>query len=113
MTNVVILQTFKNMDTFSTRNLGNYPSNTASIPISGMTFPTSGNYTVQALVDGKIRNATLTGTSGNAVLFANTYPSDATVLVRIKLPVADQTDNNSYLNDPAGHIWFQFTNVPV
>lgn len=101
------------MDTFSTRNLGNYPSNTASIPISGMTFPYDGNYTVQALIDGKIRNTTLAGLAVNGVAILNSYPADATVLFRIKLPVANQLNSINYLTDPAGHIWFQFKNVPV
>lgn len=101
------------MNTFSTLNLGNFPANTASISIAGMTYPTSGNYVVEALVDGKFRTASVVAVSGNTVTIANTYPSDATVFFRVKLPVADRTDSYNYLNDANGHIWFQFTNVPV
>jgi len=101
------------MNTFATLNLGNFASNTASITIPGMTYPTSGIYGVEALVDGKFRNATVTAVMGNAVAIANTYPSDATVFFRIKLPTLDRTNSNNYLNDANGHIWFQFTNIPV
>jgi hypothetical protein len=101
------------MNTFSTLNLGNFPANTASIAVTGMTYPTSGNYAVEALIDGKFRTAAITAVMGNTVTIANTYPSDATVFFRVRLPASDRTSSNNYLNDANGHIWFQFTNVPV
>ena len=101
------------MNTYATLNLGNFPASQATIAIPGMTFPLSVNYTVQALINGVLSNVTLAGTSGNPVAIANNYPDDATVMFRIKLPSGSQTNNNNYLNDSAGHIWFQFTNIPV
>lgn len=101
------------MNTFSTINLGNFPANQTGITLPGITFPFTGNYTVQALVNGVFYNASLSGTAGNAIVINNAYPDDATVMVRIKLPSADQTNSQNYINDSAGHIWFQFTNIPV
>jgi hypothetical protein len=101
------------MNTFSTLNLGNFPANTASIVVTGMTYPTSGTYFVEALVDGKFRTASGVVVAGNTVTIANNYPSDATVFFRVRLPVSDRTSSSNYLNDANGHIWFQFTNVPV
>jgi hypothetical protein len=101
------------MNTYSTLNLGNFPANTSSIALSGITFPYTGNYTVQSLINGVWKNTTLAGVSGNAISIVNNYPDDATVMFRIKLPSGDQTNNNSYINDANGHIWFQFTNIPL
>ena len=101
------------MNTFSTLNLGNFPSTTSAITIPGMTFPTSGNYTVEALINGQFYIATIASTAGNPVTISNAYPNDATVMVRIKLPSADRTNVNNYLNDLSGHIWFQWSNVPA
>ena len=101
------------MNTFSTLNLGNFPATTSAITIPGMTFPTSGNYTVEALINGQFYLATIASTAGNPVTISNAYQNDATVMARIKLPSADRTNVNNYLNDSAGHIWFQWSNVPA
>lgn len=100
------------MTNLSVLNLGFFPkSQNATITIAGVTFPTSGTYSVEAYIDGKIVVASLVAVAGNNVAIANTYPSDANVVFRIKLPVADRTVSNNYINTSVGAIWFQFQNV--
>ena len=101
------------MNTYSTLNLGNFPSNQTAITLPAMVFPFSGNYGIEALINGQFYINTLAGTAGNPIVLVNGYPNDATVMVRIKLPVANRTDTNFYINDPSGHIWFQWTNIPA
>jgi|688.fasta_scaffold1975738_1 hypothetical protein len=101
------------MNTYSTLNLGNFPSNQTAITLPAMVFPFSGNFGIEALINGQFYINTLAGTAGNPIVLVNGYPNDATVMVRIKLPVANRIDTNSYINDPSGHIWFQWTNIPA
>jgi len=103
------------MNTYATLNLGNFPGNTATIRIGTLTYPANGTYVVESLVNGQFKSVNITGVGGSPVDIVNpaNYPEDATVLVRVKLPSGSQTASNTYLNDYNGHIWFQFTNIPV
>ena len=101
------------MNTYSTLNLGNFPSTQTAITLPAMVFPFSGNFSIEALINGQFYINTLAGTAGNPIVLVNGYANDATVMVRIKLPIANRTDTNSYINDPSGHIWFQWTNIPA
>lgn len=101
------------MNTYATLNLGNFPATQATIPIPGMIYPDAAGYTFEAIVNGVYSSQSVVSVLGNPIVIPNNFPDDATVLVRIKIPSASRTDINSYINDAAGHIWFQFTNIPV
>jgi hypothetical protein len=101
------------MNTFSTLNLGNFPASQTSIPIPGMVYPNADGYTFEALVNGVFSVQVIVSVLGAQIAIPNNFPDDATVMVRIKIPTANRTLTNTYINDSAGHIWFQFTNIPV
>jgi hypothetical protein len=101
------------MNTYATLNLGNFPASQANIPIPGMVYPDADGYTFEAIVNGVYSTQSVTSVLGNQISIPNNFPDDATVMIRIKIPATSRTPLNTYINDPAGHIWFQFTNIPV
>jgi hypothetical protein len=101
------------MNTYATLNLGNFPASQANIPIPGMVYPDADSYLFEAIVNGVFSVQAVTSVQGAPIQIPNNFPDDATVLVRIKIPPANRTITNTYINDPAGHIWFQYTNIPV
>ncbi len=103
------------MNTYATLNIGNFPGNTVAVRLGTLTYPVNGTYAVESLINGQFKSVNIVGVAGNSVDIVNAanYPEDATVMVRVKLPSGSQIASNTYLNDYNGHIWFQFTNIPV
>lgn len=101
------------MNNFDTLYIGTIPASTTSIALVGLTYPTTGNYTVEALINGQWKISTLAGVQNAAISVPNagTYPEDATVILRIKLATTTSTSN--YITTAGGQLWFQWTNLPV
>ena len=103
------------MNTYATLNLGNFIGNTVAVRLGTLTYPVNGTYAVESIINGQFKSVNITGVAGNPVDVVNAvnYPEDATVMVRVKLPTGSQIASNTYLNDYNGHIWFQWSNIPV